>query len=150
MTALAITALACGQSTTGTAPTPATRAQVHVNRLAAQLSLTDAQKTSAVSIFTTAFTNAQTSQTNLQTAQASLRDAVKANNSAVIDQQAAAIGTATTQLTSINAKAEAAFYALLTADQKTLFDASRGRGMGRGPGGGMGGGGGMGPRGRRG
>jgi Spy/CpxP family protein refolding chaperone len=149
LTALAIAAIACGQtSTTGSTSTPATRAQLHVNRLAAQLTLTDAQKASALPIFTTAYTNAQTPQTNLQTARTALRDAVKANNSAVIDQQSAAVGTATTQLTSIHAKAEAAFYALLTADQKTLYDAARGRGMGGR--GGMGGSGGAGPRGRRG
>ena len=40
-------ALAFGQ-TTGTPPTPATLATMHVNQLAARLNLTDAQKTSAM------------------------------------------------------------------------------------------------------
>jgi Spy/CpxP family protein refolding chaperone len=144
---IAAAALAFGQTsttTTTTAPTPATQAQMKVNRLAAQLTLTDAQKTTALSIFTTSYTNAQTPQTNLQTAQTSLRDAIKANNSTTIDTLAATIGTATQQLTSINAKAEAAFYAILTADQKTLYDARGGGRGGHGPGG-FGGGG---PRGR--
>jgi Spy/CpxP family protein refolding chaperone len=150
MTLLAAAALSCAQTSgAGTAPTPATRAQMRVNRLAAQLGLTDAQKTTALSIFTTAYTNAETPQTNLQTARTSLAAAVKANNTASIDQLSTQIGTLSGQMTAIDAKADAAFYAILTADQKTLFDAhpSGGRGPG-GPGGP--GGGGMGPRGRRG
>ena len=148
---LAAAALTFAQtSTTGTAPTPATQAQMRVNRLAAELSLTDAQKTTALSIFSTAYTNAATIQTNLRTAQTSLRDAVKANNTATIDSLAATIGTATGQLSAIKSKADAAFYAILTTDQKALYDArpAGGRGPG-GPGGGPGGAGGM-MRGRRG
>src|SRR5689334_18755901 len=72
-------------TTTTTTPTPATMAQMKVNRLAAELSLTDAQKTTALSIYTTAYTSAQTVQTSLQTAQTSLRDAIKANTTAQID-----------------------------------------------------------------
>jgi Spy/CpxP family protein refolding chaperone len=135
-------------SPTRTPPTPATMAQMRVNRLAAELSLTDAQKTSALSIYTTAYTNAQTVQTNLRTAQTSLRDAIKTNNTAQIDTLATAIGTATGQLAAINAKADAAFYAILTTDQKAIYDAHPAGG--RGPGG-MGGPGGPGMmRGRRG
>jgi Spy/CpxP family protein refolding chaperone len=134
---------------TGTAPTPATMAQMRVNRLAAELSLTDAQKTTALSIYTTAYTSAQTVQTNLRTAQTSLRDAVKANNTAQIDSLSATIGTATGQATAINSKADAAFYAILTAEQKAIYDAHPAGG--RGPGGfGGPGGGGPGMRGRRG
>ena len=75
---------------------------------------------------------------------------MKANNAATIDQLAATIGTATGQLASINGKADAAFYAILTTDQKAIFDShpAGGRGPG-GFGGGPGGGGGM-MRGRRG
>src|SRR3954471_9659465 len=142
-------ALAFGQ-TTGTPPTPATLATMHVNQLAARLNLTEAQKTSAIGIFTTAYTNAQTIQTSLQTNRDSLSAAIKANNTASIDQLATASGALNGQLTAINAKAEAAFYALLTTDQKALYDAMpHGGGPGRGgPGGGPGPGGMM--RGRRG
>ena len=124
-------------TTTTTTPTPATMAQMRVNRLATELSLTDAQKTTALSIYTTAYTSAQTVQTSLKTAQTSLRDAIKANATAQIDTLAATIGTATSQLTDINAKADAAFYALLTTDQKAIYDAhpSGGRGPGFGGGG---------------
>jgi Spy/CpxP family protein refolding chaperone len=129
-------ALAFGQSSSGTAPNPATMAQMRVNRLATELNLTDAQKTSALSIFTTAYTNAQTIQTNLRTNRDALTAAVKKNDTASIDQLATASGALNGQLTAINSKAEAAFYALLTADQKTLYDA-RPQGGGRGgPGGG--------------
>ncbi len=120
-------------------------AKMRVNALAAQLNLTDAQKASALSIFTTAYTNAQTIQTNLQTNRTALSAAVKKNDTASIDQLSAASGTLTGQLTAIHSKADAAFYALLTADQKTLFDAMpHGGGPGgRGGRGGPGGPGGM-------
>ena len=101
--------------TTHTPPDPATMAQMRVNRLATELSLTDAQKTTALSIFTTAYTAAQTVQTNLQTNRQSLATAVKNNDAATIDQLAAASGTLSGQLTAINSKADAAFYAILTA-----------------------------------
>src|SRR4051794_27036434 len=50
-----------------TPPDPATMAKMRVNALASQLNLTDAQKTTAIGIFTTAYTNAQSIQTSLQT-----------------------------------------------------------------------------------
>ena len=131
-----------------TPPDPATMAQMRVNMLASQLNLTDAQKTSALAIFTNAFTSAQTIQTSLQTNRTSLADAVKKNDSAAIDQLSAAAGTLSGQLTAINSKADAAFYMLLTADQKTLYDAMPHGGPG-GPGPGPGGPGAM-MRGRRG
>jgi hypothetical protein len=140
-------AFAFGQ-TIHTPPTPATMATMHVNQLAARLNLTDAQKTSAIGIFTTAYTNAQTIQTSLQTNRDALTAATKANNTASIDQLSTASGALNGQLTAINAKAEAALYALLTADQKTLYDAMpHGGGPGRG---GFGGGPGGGVRGRHG
>src|SRR5215467_2203277 len=45
-----------------TPPDPATQAQMRVNMLASQLSLTDAQKASALTIFTNAYTSMQTIQ----------------------------------------------------------------------------------------
>src|SRR4051812_42681897 len=104
LTMLAAAALSCAQTSPGamTPPTAATRAQMRVNRLATQLTLTDAQKSSALSIFTTAYTNAETPQTNLETARASLQTAIKANNTAQIDSLSTQIGTLSAQLTSIN------------------------------------------------
>src|SRR3954464_1987867 len=106
-------ALAFGQHPT-TPPDPATMATMRVNRLATRLNLTDAQKTSAIGIFTTAYTNAQTIQTNLQTNRTALSAAIKKNDTASIDQLSTASGALSGQLTAINSKAEAAFYALLT------------------------------------
>src|SRR4051794_29885486 len=91
-------ALAFGQSS-ATPPDPATMANMRVNQLAARLNLTDAQKTSAIGIFTTAYTNAQTIQTNLQTNRVALAAAVKKNDTASIDQLSTAYGTLTGQLT---------------------------------------------------
>ncbi len=140
--------LAFGQTTTTTTPTPpspATIAQMRVNRLASELNLTDAQKTSALSIFTNAITNAQTIQDSLRTNQQSVQTAIKNNDTATINSLATASGALQGKLMAINATAEAAFYALLTADQKTLYDAMPhggpggpgGMGGGRGPGGAM-------------
>ena len=94
-----------------------------VSFLASLLTLTDAQKTQATTIFTNASTSSQTILTSLQTDRQSLSSAVKTNNTASIDQVAATIGTLEGQLTAINAKADAAFYAVLTADQQTKYDA---------------------------
>lgn len=130
--------LAFGQSTgnTGAPPSPATLAQMRVNRLSQALSLTDAQKTSALSIFTTSITNAQSIQSNLRTNQTSLGAAIKSNDTATIDSVSSASGALQAKLMDINARADAAFYQLLTADQKAIFDAMpHGGPGGRGPGG---------------
>ncbi len=151
--------LAFGQAPTGRSPRragmgpgngpaadPATRAQRRVDFLTAQLNLTDSQKAQALTIFTNAATSAQSVHTNMQAAQTALSDAVKKNDSAAIDQAATNIGSLTSQVISIESKADAAFYALLLPDQQAKYDAMpRGfgggaRGMGMGPRGGRGGG----------
>ena len=96
--------------------------QNRVDHLATLLTLTDGQKAQATSIFTDAFTSSQTIQTNLRTARESLPAAVKANNPTSIDQLATTIGSLTGQLTAIQSKADAAFYNLLTVDQRTKYD----------------------------
>lgn len=114
----------------GTPPDPATMIANRVDFLANALGLSADQKTQATTIFTNALNASQTIQTSLHTAHQSLGDAVKKNDLATIDTLSATIGSATGQLTSINSKADAAFYAILTADQQTKFDSLR-----RGPGG---------------
>lgn len=121
----------------GNPPDIATRVQMRVNMLTTQLGLTDDQKARATTIFTDAANAAQTIHTSLQTAHTALSDAVKKNNPGGIDAAAATIGTLTGQLVSIESKADAAFYAILTPDQQTKYDSR--------PHGGFGGG--MGPRG---
>ena len=120
----------------GAPPDPATMIQNRVTRLTALLTLTTTQASEA----TTIFTNAQTALTPLQTSlsgyRTAMQAAVKSNSTATIDQIAGSIGTATGQMTAIQNKAEAAFYAILTsAQQATLGAAGGGFGGGRGPGG---------------
>ncbi len=117
----------------GNPPDPATMIERRVNFLKTLLDLTDAQVTQATTIFTNAAAAATPLRTNLQTAHQSLRDAIKSNSTGTIDSLAANIGTLTGQFTAVQSKADAAFYAILTADQKTKFD-SVGHGF-MGPGG---------------
>ncbi|MBN8730062.1 MAG: Spy/CpxP family protein refolding chaperone [Acidobacteria bacterium] len=111
---------------------PGPRSQAgRLDYLAGYLSLTDAQKTQAQAIFAAAQTAAETARGQMDSARAALNTAVKANASeAELDRLAAAIGVIEGQLAGIHAKAEAKFYALLTAEQKTKYDA-RGGGRGR-------------------
>ena len=135
-----------GTGTPPAPPDPATMATLQVNQLTAQLNLTDAQKAQAITIFTNANTSAQPIQANMQTLQQSLATAVKANATATITSVAGQIGTAQGQLTNINGLAQAAFYAILTADQQKIYNVMpMGGPGGRGPGG-PGGPGGAGPQ----
>ncbi len=118
----------------GQPPDPAAMIQMRVNHLATVLNLTDAQKAKATTIFTDAHTASQSVRTSMQSAHQSLADAIKKNDAGTIDSVAMTIGNATGQLTAIQAKADAAFYAILTADQQAKFDQMP-RG---GPGGGFG------------
>ena len=121
----------------GTPPDPTTMIQMRVAQLTALLGLTSAQQTQATTIFTNAYNAGQSVQSSLQTDRQTLADAVKADNTTTIDQVSATIGTLQGQLTAINSKADAAFYAILTADQKTKYDSMPHGGPG-GPGGGFG------------
>jgi Spy/CpxP family protein refolding chaperone len=109
---------------------------MRVNMLASRLNLTDSQKTQAITLFTDAHTAAAPVQTDIRAKRDELSAAVKSNNIGLIDSVAQSLGTLQGQLTGIESKAEAAFYAILTPDQKKLYDAMPpGGGMGRGMGG---------------
>ena len=106
--------------------------------LAGYLTLTDAQKAQAKTIFDAASAAATTAQGQLTAAHDALGAAIKANRAdSELDRLAAAVGAIHGQIQAIHAKAMAKFYALLTAEQKTKFDtlSSRagGGGGGRGP-----------------
>jgi Spy/CpxP family protein refolding chaperone len=101
--------------------------------------LTAAQAAQATSIFTAAQSASATLETTLDTDRTNLQAAVKSNTTATIDQLAAAIGTLDGQLLDIRSKADAAFYAILTAAQQTKLGTIGGPG-------GFGGGPGRGPR----
>lgn len=120
----------------GNPPDAATRVQFRVEMLAKRLSLTDAQKTQATTIYTDAAAAVETARANVSALQTSLADAVKANNTGTIDTVAAQMGTINGQVLAVETKAEAAFYAILTPEQQTKFDSMPhgpgGMGMGRG------------------
>jgi Spy/CpxP family protein refolding chaperone len=117
----------------GTAQNSADAIARRVEFLTALLTLTSAQASQATTIFTTAAAAVTPLQTNLSTARMSLRAAVVANNTAQIDQLSTQVGTFTGQITAAQNRAEAAFYALLTPEQRTRYDAVGNRtGGGRG------------------
>jgi Spy/CpxP family protein refolding chaperone len=101
---------------------PASMVQRRVNFLTTLLSLTSNQQTEATTILTNAAASSAALRTSLRTARQSLADAVTRNDTAGIDQASAAIGNVTAQLTSTEAKSDAAFYQILTPDQQTKFN----------------------------
>jgi hypothetical protein len=119
---------------------PARVVQMRVESLTRQLNLTESQQSVATALFTQAQTTGESIQSNLQEARHSLTEAIKNYNIAEIDTLSITIGTLTGQLTAIDGKAQAAFYAVLSADQQEKFDLMPRGGQG-GPGGPMGPGG---------
>ncbi len=130
-----------------TPPTPAQMVARHVERLTAALTLTPPQQAQATTIFTTEQTIMTGLHASFDTAHAALKTAVEANSTAGINSNANQLGNLTTQQVIAQATAQAALYAILTADQKTKFAAA---GPGFGPGGPGGPGGRSGPGGPRG
>lgn len=106
---------------TRTPPTPAQMVANRVTRLTKVLTLTPAQQAQANTIFTTEATALTGLRTSMQTARTALETAVEANDSNAITAQANAIGSLTTQEVQATAASNAAFYAILTADQKTAY-----------------------------
>jgi Spy/CpxP family protein refolding chaperone len=109
--------------------------QQRIGFLTNLLSLTAAQQLRATTIFTTAARAGVTIVSNLESAHQSLETAIKNNDSAAIDQISATIGNLTAKGTSNDAKADAAFYQMLSPGQQTKliqFEAQEG-GAGPGP-----------------
>ena len=106
----------------GAPPDPQTMIPMRVGFLANALTLTDDQKAKATTILTDAFTASQSIRANERTNHQAISDAVKQNNTASIDQFAITAGTLAGQLVAIDAKANAAIYAMLTPDQQAKFD----------------------------
>jgi Spy/CpxP family protein refolding chaperone len=110
------------------------RADMRVATMTTLLSLSTGQQAQATSLFANARTASKDIQTNMRTAQTSLSAAIKKNDVAQIDALTAQIGTLHAQSLAIQSKAEAAFYATLTADQQAKYDTLHRGGFG-GPGG---------------
>jgi Spy/CpxP family protein refolding chaperone len=121
-----------------TPQTPDQMAQRRVNMMSRWLSLSSDQQASAQTIFSNSETALQGIRTNMQTARQNLQTAIQSNDVNGIEAAATSIGNLTTQMTENQAKAEAAFYQVLTPDQRTKY-AQMGHGrMGMGGGGMMG------------
>ncbi len=116
--ASAISALA---QTQPTPPSPAEMANHQVKRLTTLLSLTSAQQQQATTIYTNAAKSEQTIHEGEKDSHDTLRTAIKANDIASIDQISSTLAQSMAQLTSIKAKADAAFYQILTSEQQTKF-----------------------------
>jgi Spy/CpxP family protein refolding chaperone len=100
-----------------------TWAERRTRDLAARLNLTDAQRQQVLALFTAADKDSAPVDEKLAQARRSLREATKKDApDAEIEQLAATIGTLTGQLEAIQAKADAAFYKLLTTQQREQFD----------------------------
>ncbi len=121
-------------------PDPAARAQHRVQYLTTVLNLTAAQQQQATTIFTNAANSGSTLRDSMKTAHQALDTAIKNNDSAGIEQAATNIGNLMAQRIAAEAKANAAFYQILTPDQRNKMDQLKaerpggfGHGMGRGP-----------------
>ena len=125
----AVAALAAGMAfaqSAAPAPAPgkarqALRAGVR-RRLVQALSLTDAQKQQAKTIFQQAHQTAAPLQAQLKQGREALAAAVKANDSAHILQIAGSQGTLRGQLMAVRASALAQFYQVLTPEQRAKAD----------------------------
>ena len=118
ISAMVATAVLAQVSAPQTPPNPAERAQHEVKFLTTFLSLTAAQQQQATTIFNNAANSASSLHESMKTVHQNLENAVKNNDADGIDQAANTIGQLATQITSIEAKAHAAFYQILTPDQQ--------------------------------
>ncbi|HUJ22074.1 MAG TPA: Spy/CpxP family protein refolding chaperone [Bryobacteraceae bacterium] len=132
LSSMLVTPLVLAQSP-GKGHNAANMVQHRVNFLTTVLSLTTAQQQQATTIFTTAATAHAAVSSGWKAAHQALNTAVKNNDSAGIEQAATTIGSLTAQRTGNDAKAEAAFYQILTADQQAKWS-QLGGGFGHGAG----------------
>jgi Spy/CpxP family protein refolding chaperone len=102
-------------------PSPADRAQHQVKALTTLLSLTSAQQQQARTIYTNAAKAEQAVHQSEKDVQESLHNAIKNNDSATIDEISGTLAQSMAELTSIKAKADAAFYQILSAEQQSKF-----------------------------
>jgi Spy/CpxP family protein refolding chaperone len=110
--------IAASAQTSPKRPSPTEVANHQVKRLTTLLSLTSAQQQQATTIYTNAAKSEQSILESEKESRDNLSTAVKNNDGATIDQLASAIAQSTALLTSIKAKADAAFYQTLTPEQQ--------------------------------
>jgi Spy/CpxP family protein refolding chaperone len=134
--ALALTLSAQAQ---WTPPTPAQMAQHELSHYSTLLTLSSEQQEQATSLFTEEASSSQTLRASERAAHKALETAIENNDTAAIQQTSATLGQLNGELTALHATTRAKFYALLSADQKTKYTAleheHRGGPGGPGPGG---------------
>ncbi len=122
-------------------PDPASMAQHRVTQLTGQLGLTSAQAAQATTIYTNSAAAVAPLQAQMRNLQIAMQGAVKSGAADIIEQTAAQMGTLTGQITALQSKADAAFYAGLSTSQQAAANAIPGAlGGPHGPGGPGGGG----------
>jgi Spy/CpxP family protein refolding chaperone len=113
-------------------------AQHEVQRYTTLLTLTPAQVEQASTIFTTEATGRQNSRSSEHAAHQAMEAAIKSNDTATIQSTATTLGQMQGEMMAAHALAQAQFYAILTADQKSKFGELEQEhmmgGPGRGPG----------------
>ena len=116
----------------GNPPDPAKMEQHHIDFLTKQLSLTPQQQQQATTIFGEIASNAKGTHEQMRAAHDNLKAAIQKNDTAGIEQAANTIGNLNTQMILAHAKAQAAFYQILTPEQQAKMNdmESRHHGMG--------------------
>ncbi len=114
---------------------PAERIQHRMDHLTKELGLTAAQQQQATKIFTDAMASQKSFHDQMRAAHEGLKAAVEKNDSSAIDQASTTIGGLTGQMISAHAKAQAAFYQILTPDQQSKVKQMDGHRHMRHPGG---------------
>ena len=93
--------------------------QHQVKTFTALLNLTSVQQQQAKAIYASAAKAEQTLHEGEKQAREALRAAVRNNDTSTIDQVSATLGQSMAESTSIRAKADAAFYQILTSEQQS-------------------------------
>jgi Spy/CpxP family protein refolding chaperone len=106
----------------GNPPDQGKMAQRRIDFLTKQLSLTPQQQQQATSIFSDAGNNAKATRDQMRTAHDNLKAAIQKNDAAGIEQAANTIGSLNTQMVLAHAKAQAAFYQILTPEQQAKMN----------------------------
>ena len=104
-----------------TPPSPTQMAQHQVQRYSTLLSLNSSQVEQATSIFAAEATARSGSFASEKAAHQALEAAIKANDKETIQSTATKLGQLSGENAASHALAEAQFYALLDADQKTKY-----------------------------
>jgi len=119
-----------GRGRGGALVDPQQMASLRVDRMATLLGLTDSQKQQATAIFDNAYQATEGQRTLLTQAQQALMTAAKANQAASeMDKLAANVGSLVAGIRATGAKAFAAFWQILTPEQRTKLDQLCGSGM---------------------